>query len=481
MKYRMWFVTLGLLLGCSDEQPHNDRADAALLADAALDAAGDVAQDVGESRDADGADAQLPPDAAADAGLDAQPDTSPSVEAADYYVAADGDDAASGGETDPFATIEKAIAAAQPGDLIYVRGGTYDIDHMIRIEKSGEEGNPIRLFGYPGERPVLDFSSFSSPGRIREAVRLQDASWWHLKNLHVTRGPWTGVALHGSSAHNILENVESSHHGRQAEWLATGFVLDHESHHNRLLNCDSHHNANLQGGSKYGNGDGIAVISDGEGNELIGCRMWNNGDDGVDLYWAESPVLIERCWSYRNGYDDAQGTISGTPNGPLGDGNGYKLGGEANREPWTGPTAHVVRYSAAWSNAERGFDENVNGGAIELYNNIAWNNGSVGWRFQWGEPAVMRNNVGFQNSGRWLDSADESHNSWNDSLGVEVTKADFLSLDDSIAAGPRQADGSLPDSDFLKLAADSDLVDAGVDVGLPFNGNAPDLGAFESR
>ena len=32
----------------------------------------------------------------------------------------------------------------------------------------------------------------------------------------------------------------------------------------------------------------------------------------------------------------------------------------------------------------------------------------------------------------------------------------------------------------MHLAADSDLIDAGLNVGLPFNGPAPDLGAFET-
>ena len=45
--------------------------------------------------------------------------------------------------------------------------------------------------------------------------------------------------------------------------------------------------------------------------------------------------------------------------------------------------------------------------------------------------------------------------------------------------GYEDADGSLPDVQFLHLAAGSDLVDKGVDVGLPFSGSAPDLGAFE--
>ena len=45
--------------------------------------------------------------------------------------------------------------------------------------------------------------------------------------------------------------------------------------------------------------------------------------------------------------------------------------------------------------------------------------------------------------------------------------------------GPRQSDGSLPDLDFLKLRENSQMIDKGVDVGLPYMGNAPDLGAYE--
>ena len=47
-------------------------------------------------------------------------------------------------------------------------------------------------------------------------------------------------------------------------------------------------------------------------------------------------------------------------------------------------------------------------------------------------------------------------------------------------ASARQADGSLPVLPFLRLAAGSDLIDKGTDLGFAFNGRAPDLGAFES-
>ena len=46
---------------------------------------------------------------------------------------------------------------------------------------------------------------------------------------------------------------------------------------------------------------------------------------------------------------------------------------------------------------------------------------------------------------------------------------------------PRQADGSLPLPPHARLAKNSAMIGKGVDVGLPFHGSAPDLGAFERR
>ena len=58
---------------------------------------------------------------------------------------------------------------------------------------------------------------------------------------------------------------------------------------------------------------------------------------------------------------------------------------------------------------------------------------------------------------------------------------DFESISIEELKASRQADGSLPDVNFLKLKENSDLIDKGIDVGLPFLGKAPDLGAFEIK
>jgi uncharacterized protein (DUF2141 family) len=61
-----------------------------------------------------------------------------------------------------------------------------------------------------------------------------------------------------------------------------------------------------------------------------------------------------------------------------------------------------------------------------------------------------------------------------------LSNADFQSLDRSQLAWQRNQDGSLPEIEFMHLVSGSDLIDAGINIGLPFNGNAPDIGAFES-
>ncbi|MGD9171940.1 MAG: DUF4990 domain-containing protein, partial [Candidatus Thiodiazotropha sp.] len=70
-------------------------------------------------------------------------------------------------------------------------------------------------------------------------------------------------------------------------------------------------------------------------------------------------------------------------------------------------------------------------------------------------------------------------NSWQDGRSAE--ESDFVSMDIDELLKPRKADGSLPDIKYFKLVDDSELIDAGVDVGLPYNGSAPDIGAFESE
>jgi hypothetical protein len=88
----------------------------------------------------------------------------------------------------------------------------------------------------------------------------------------------------------------------------------------------------------------------------------------------------------------------------------------------------------------------------------------------------MRNNLSYQGTAVVYAEIDDANNSWN---GFTIKAADFRSLDPNGIDGPRRADGSLPRLPFLRPSPVSSLIDAGADVGLPYEGHAPDLGAFE--
>ena len=73
--------------------------------------------------------------------------------AAEYYVAAKGDDASAGTKTAPWRTLAKACAVAGPGDTVWLGAGTYR--ETLRPHVSGAAGKTIRFVALPGEKVAL--------------------------------------------------------------------------------------------------------------------------------------------------------------------------------------------------------------------------------------------------------------------------------------------------------------------------------------
>lgn len=70
------------------------------------------------------------------------------------YVATNGSDANSGTLTEPFATIQHAVKVMNPGDICYIRGGTYR-EEVDLSGVAGESGAPITLTHYQDEEVIL--------------------------------------------------------------------------------------------------------------------------------------------------------------------------------------------------------------------------------------------------------------------------------------------------------------------------------------
>ena len=357
-----------------------------------------------------------------------------------------------------------AIDDATPGTKIYLRGGTYEFNSSIRLDTDGQSDQMISLLAYPGDpRPVLDFSAMSENSSNR-AVRLS-ADYWHVKGLNIYGAGDNGMFISG---HNNL--VEFCYFYENAD---TGLQIGNGASNNTILNCDSYFNAD----SSIENADGFACKLDaGDGNRFIGCRAWQNLDDGWDGYLRGTDnitTIYENCWAIRNGVLK-DGTIGG------GDGNGFKTGGSDDKL-----LSHhaVLTNCIAAGNVVDGFDHNSNRGDITIYNSAGHDNGR---NFGFGgsniaNSLIVKNSVSLSGSNGDSFNAgttDVTNNSWQD--GLSATTDDYSSIDIDLLLSPRQADGSLPDITYFQLVSGSDLIDAGTDVGLDFNGTAPDIGPFES-
>src|SRR5674476_345560 len=84
------------------------------------------------------------------------------------YVSTTGSDTSKGTIDQPLKTITKALASSiVAGDSIIVRGGVYILTSTITINTniSGKQDTLCYLYAYPGERPILDFSTQAYGGR----------------------------------------------------------------------------------------------------------------------------------------------------------------------------------------------------------------------------------------------------------------------------------------------------------------------------
>ncbi len=418
--------------------------------------------------------------------------------AADFFVATNGDDENVGTIDSPFASIQRAQESVEPGDTVFIRGGTYRIQpsqiayerriwaHVIRLDKSGAERNRINYWAYANETPVFDFSQVK-PANKRVHAFSVSGSWLHLKGIEVVgvqvtmTGHTQSICFANDGSENIYESL-SMHDGH-----AIG-VYSVKGKNNLFLNCDAYRNYDpVSEGGRGGNVDGFGChpTPGSTGNMFRGCRAWFNSDDGFDCISASESVTFENCWAFWNGYT--------TDFKSRADGNGFKIGGfgslSAQRLPRTIPR-HVVRQCIAVKNKANGFYGNHHIGGSDWLNNTAFANGC---NFNFlsrladnvtdvaGYGHFLRNNLSHASRrlATELDSSksDVLHNSFTEEM--LVTDADFESLDSSQLTLPRQPDGSLPEISFLHLAQDSQLVDRGMDVELPFTGKSPDYGAFE--
>ncbi len=428
-----------------------------------------------------------------------------------YYVApTGGSDYSPGTLTQPWATWQKALKTAQAGDTVYFRGGVWyhkpgdniEMIPSLGIGHSGTADNYIHFLNYPNETPILDGSLIrpTQPSAGSETwsggLYIEKANYIHWRGLTI-RNYWQiydnvkvqGMVIADSKYHRF-ENITVHDISGRGIFYSPSVEVDSTY----FINCDVYNccDSMYTGGFQGGWGDGWNAGNMTTDSYLLfdGCRAWNNSDDGFNL-WGAGLVEVKNSWSFGNGRLG-------------GDGNGFKITDAAVvNNDFLGLTRRLTNNLAAYNfgNTGGGFTEANNGFySIEgqWYNNTSYNNyiGYItgGWLTPPQRNNDYRNNIAYASTwwtGKEVDDSDWSGggfftsicNTWTTGITFTVSNEDFALTDKTTAfaqlTADRKSGGSLPDITFLKLREGSDLIDAGVDVGLPFTGSAPDIGYSE--
>jgi hypothetical protein len=447
-----------------------------------------------------------------------------------YYCAPTekgGSDSNPGTKDAPFFNVTKAVAAMEAGDTLFMRGGTYRYTATVFLAGFGNEYARYCIFNYPGEKPVLNFYDIFSSYTTIDATARGEArgfkitgDYYYLKGLEICQAPDNGIKIEGS--HNICELLVLHHNGDSG--IQIGLAKDvadavDKVCWNLIKNCDSHHN--LDWGTGYENADGFACkLSPGANNRYVGCRSWQNADDGWDFYMTHYTIYVDSCWAMGNGNpalasatdtDWEYGQKNAFPTDWAGDGNGFKLGGDG----WA--AKHQVKNCISFDGYSTGacYSENNNADSLFIFNCVGWQ-GLKNFRVR-AYPSDLRNNISFDakvgGEAQLFDLAvgtTEKNNSWNTINGTaalvpyktatggsfdqKTIYSQFVSTSSDDFLAPREADGSLPKNGFGRLKPNSFFIDKGtnvvrgmnsatlksMDIALTgFYGTAADMGAFE--
>jgi hypothetical protein len=313
------------------------------------------------------------------------------------------------------------------------------------VLKNGSSSARITMTNYNGERAILDGENQPfTPGAVDSSIPRPDrgvlhveGDWWRFVGLEIINGPY---GIFGLDTNNgVYERLITRDN------YESGLHLQGSSSNNQIINLDSFGNRDPRNNGE--SADGLAIKEgSGSGNVVRGARLWNNSDDGFDAWEFLSPVTIFDSLAYGNGFNRW-----GIPN-YTGDGNGWKLGGGDEDLP----AAHVVRNSMAWDNRVGGFIDNANPGAISIDHCTAWSNDGTGFDLADADGNITRSLAVSNSPNTSLGSnTSASNNSWN--IGGTWNDAALLSTNPSVVTGPRNGDGSIPLSDFLRPRNGADV------------------------
>lgn len=269
------------------------------------------------------------------------------------------------------------IPSLEPGDTLYLRGGTYTTHHPT-IPSGVSWDEPVTISVYPDEQVT-----WIPTGVDARVVDLQDTSYVILENL-LLDGRWTYdcVRIGSTDFNSTLHTITGS------------------SHHNRLRRCEL----------CFSPGQGLQIEPGCDYNEIVRCSIHHNGTNNYNhgVYCESWYNLIEGCRVFDN------------------KGHGLHI---SNGYGWCTGGGNVIRGNRCHHNGIGGVG--YNGAGIGLYygtdnevlGNWVWHN-CTGIKLDYGETdAILHNNRA------WGCTSDPANNLMIDDATVAARSGNIIQVD----------------------------------------------------
>ncbi|HEY9649299.1 MAG TPA: right-handed parallel beta-helix repeat-containing protein, partial [Coleofasciculaceae cyanobacterium] len=201
-----------------------------------------------------------------------------------YYVATNGSDSNPGTESQPFATLSKAVSEVEAGDTVYVRGGTYYLKNGVWIGKKGNSSAHITFQSYPGETAILDGKKMSDDN---DALTL-GGEYIDIKNFEIRNTTRMGINIWGGKHVQILNNIV---HDSEKTGIFMGYtdtsqltdiLVDGNTVYNNCLNNSDR---------KKSEGWPSGIAADGDGDiRITNNKVYNNYGEGIGSWMSDGLI-----------------------------------------------------------------------------------------------------------------------------------------------------------------------------------------------
>lgn len=381
----------------------------------------------------------------------------------DYYVATGGNNSNQGSLSSPFLTINKAATVAKAGDTVLVRGGIYK--ERVLPRNSGGPGAYVTFQNYGSEEVTIDASN------LGQGFILWGVSYIKIKGFTIIGSINSCIHIHdhkdipdkGSDnniiEHNIVHNCGTS--GNNGIYIGGhgNTIRNNISYLNGYQGSDRRAhgiyvlgNSNVVEGNTIHSNARIGIRMEGKSNVIKGNMIHDNKEYGIGI-WVDAPLEATDIFIHRNLIlNNAKGGIR-----IWGEGSGGKP-----------DTIYVYNNTIVSSTGEEGLV--ITGGSknIKIKNNIM--TGQFAKQIIWTDSQSVQ---GYEEDFNiFYGSGFLGYNSVLYNTFEQYRSASSWGMN-SMTGDPQLK----PD---YTLSPGSIAIDKGTNVGMPFSGKAPDIGAFES-